>query len=91
MRRSRADSQPWPGPWRRYDLVKEFVIALVAVAVLAVALSFVFSSPDEPSVSLAHWATASPNDFVATATSELAGTSGSASYGAPYNKAGPGQ
>jgi hypothetical protein len=91
MRRSTVDSRPWPGPWRRYDLVKEFVIALVAVALLAVALSLVFSSPDDRSVSLAHWATASPNDFVATATSELAGTSGSATYGAPYNRGGPGQ
>jgi hypothetical protein len=37
------------------------------------------------------WARAAPSDVVATATAELAGTSTSASYGAPYNKAGPGQ
>jgi hypothetical protein len=81
----------WQGPTRRYDLVKEFVVALAAVALLTVVLAAVFSSPDDKSVSLANWATAAPNDFVATATAELAGTSGSAAYGAPYNRAGPGQ
>jgi hypothetical protein len=88
-------AQPLPlgsaEPTRRYDLVKEFVVAFVVVALLTVVLAVVFSSPDDKSVSLAGWATAAPNDFVATATAELAGTSGSAAYGAPYNRAGPGQ
>ena len=35
--------------------------------------------------------TCRPNDFVATATTELDGTSGTATYGAPYNHNGPGQ
>jgi hypothetical protein len=26
------DLESWSGPWRRYDIVKEFVIATVAVA-----------------------------------------------------------
>ncbi len=78
-------------PTRPYDLVKEFVIALVAVAVLTAALAAVFSSPDEKAISLSDWAKAAPADVVATATSELAGTSTSAGYGAPYNTAGPGQ
>ncbi len=70
---------------RHYDIVKEFVIAFVAVAVLTVGLSALFSSPDEKPVTLASWAKADPSDFVTTAASELAGTSGSAGYGPPYN------
>ena len=48
------------------------------------ALSAPFSSPDEKAIRLQDWATAAPNDFVATASTELDGTSGTASYGAPY-------
>lgn len=76
---------------RRYDLVKEFVIALVVVAVLTVGLAVAFSSPDEKAISLRDWANAAPADVVATATSELAGTSPSATYGPPYNDAATGQ
>ena len=39
----------------------------------------------------ADWATAAPNDVVATAAGELAGTTTSASYGPPYNTAADGQ
>jgi hypothetical protein len=85
------DAAPWPGPWRRYDLLKELVIAVVVVAVLTVTLAIVFGSPDDRSISLAAWAKADSNDFVATTVAELNGTSGTASYGAPYNTAGPGQ
>ncbi|MCW2942707.1 MAG: hypothetical protein JWN00_5692 [Actinomycetia bacterium] len=70
---------------RPYDLVKEFVIALVAVAALTVVLAAVFSSPDEKPITLASWAKAAPGDFIATSAAELAGTSTSAAYGAPYN------
>lgn len=76
---------------RPYDLVKEMVVALVAVSVLTVALAAVLSSPDEKAISLRDWASAAPADVVATVTSELAGTSSSAGYGAPYNTGGPGQ
>src|SRR6266699_198353 len=72
-------------PTRRYDIVKEFVIAFVAVALLTAALSAIFSSPDEKHITFAGWAKADPNDFVATAVTELAGTSGTAGYGPPYN------
>ena len=78
-------------PTRRYDLVKEFVIALVVMAVLAVGLAVAFSSPDEKAMSLRDWAVAAPADVVATATAELAGTSPSATYGPPYNSNGDGQ
>jgi hypothetical protein len=78
-------------PTRPYDLVKEFVIAMVVVGLLTVLLAAVFSSPDRKAITLANWANAAPNDVVATATAELAGTSTSASYGAPYNRAADGQ
>jgi hypothetical protein len=43
------------------------------------------SSPDVPPVTVATWAKIAPADFVATAASELAGTSETALYGPPYN------
>jgi hypothetical protein len=78
-------------PTRRYDLVKEFVIALAVMVVLAGGLAVAFSSPDERPISLRDWAVSAPADVVATATSELAGTSPSATYGPPYNADGGGQ
>jgi hypothetical protein len=78
-------------PTRPYDLVKEFVVAVVVLGVLTLGLAAVFSSPDHKALTLKAWAQATPSDVVATAAAELAGTSTSASYGAPYNHAGPGQ
>ena len=78
-------------PTRSYDLVKEFVYALAAVLVLTLVLSAIFSSPDEKAITMAGWAKAAPNDVVATATGELAGTTTSATYGAPYNTNSDGQ
>ena len=75
---------PWAGPKRPYDLVKEFVVALCVVSALTVALALVFSSPDDKQITLGQWAKAAPSDFVVTASAELAGTSGTATYGAPY-------
>ncbi|MEN1886010.1 hypothetical protein ACWDBO_06330 [Streptomyces mirabilis] len=72
-------------PARRYDLIKEFVIALVAVALLTAGLAAVLSSPDVRPVTLASWSRAAGPDFTATAVAELAGTSGTAEYGPPYN------
>jgi quinol-cytochrome oxidoreductase complex cytochrome b subunit len=77
-------SRKWRGAYRSYDLVKEFVIAVVAVTVLTVALAAVFSSPDEKQITLAGWSAHAPNDFLMTAATELDGTSGTATYGAPY-------
>jgi hypothetical protein len=76
---------PWPGPFVRYDLVKELAVALAVVAALAVALTILFSSPDDPPVTIQSWARADPPDFVATAVTELNGTSEIAEYGPPYN------
>jgi hypothetical protein len=78
-------------PTRPYDLVKEFVIALVAMTLLTAVLAVVFSSPDDKAITMARWAKADPNDVIATATGELAGTTTSATYGAPYNHAAEGQ
>jgi hypothetical protein len=86
-RRSAAisDAAPWVGPTRRYDLVKEATVAVVVALVLVVVLAAVLSSPDAPPVTVASWAKVAPADFMATAASELAGTSETATYGPPYN------
>ena len=89
--RRSLSQQPWTGPKRPYDLVKEFVVALLVVGLLAVVLALVLSSPDEKGVTLQRWAQQNPGDFVATAVTELDGTSTTASYGPPYNTAGTGQ
>ncbi len=54
-------------------------------------LAGIFSSPDDPSITMSGWAKADPADVVATAAGELAGTTTSATYGAPYNHASEGQ
>jgi hypothetical protein len=74
-----------------YDLVKELVIALGAVGVIAVLASAILSSPDVAPVTIASWSQTDPVDFVTTATNELAGSSTSSAYGPPYNTAGSGQ
>ena len=78
---------PWPGPFVRYDLVKELAVALAVIAGLAVLLTILFSSPDDPPVTIQSWARAAPADFVATSVTELDGTSEVAEYGPPYNHA----
>jgi hypothetical protein len=78
-------------PTRRYDLVKEFVIALVVVLVVSFGLAAIFSSPDEKPITMSGWAKADPDNLVTTAAGELAGTTTSATYGAPYNTAAEGQ
>jgi hypothetical protein len=83
-------SRDWPGPWRRYDIIKEGVIAIVVVSALTVLLAGLFGSPDEPQLTFRGWATSAPDNFYATAVQELAGTSDSATYGPPYNSAGEG-
>jgi len=86
-----VDAPEWKGGHSPYDIIKEGVIAVVVVAVLTVLLAVVFGSPDEPAITVKAWSTNDPMDFAATALSELNGTSGSAQYGAPYNKASTGQ
>src|ERR1700726_4027930 len=68
-----------------YDLIKELVLALAGVGVLALLLAAFLSSPDVPPVTIATWSQTDPVDFVTTATGELAGSTTSAGYGQPYN------
>lgn len=74
----------WEPSYRAYDLVKEFVIALVVVSLLTIGLTVLFSSPDVQPVTFRSWSQADPSDFVATALSELNGTSEASQYGPPY-------
>ncbi|MEO7069098.1 MAG: hypothetical protein ABI131_01240 [Nostocoides sp.] len=92
-RTRRSDTTPdsHAFPTRRYDLVKEFVIALAVMTVLSLLAAAVFSSPDDHAITMKDWATAAPNDVTATAVGELAGTTTTAGYGSPYNTASDGQ
>jgi len=85
--RSKDDiaSRAWTGKKREYDLFKELTVGVIVVGVLVVGLSAIFSSPDEPSVTLKQWAQQAPADFITTTVAELGGTSDTASYGPPYN------
>ena len=57
---------------------------LVVIGIIALGFSLALSSPDMPSVTIQGWSNADPVDFATTATAELAGTSGTATYGPPY-------
>ncbi len=78
------EAAPWPGPFVRYDLVKEFVVALGVVVALALILTILFSSPDDPATTIQSWAKADPADFLTNAVTQLNGTSDVATYGPPY-------
>jgi len=84
------DAAPWAGKTKKYDFVKEGVIALAVVTVLTLVLALLMGSPDEPPLTFKGWATSNADNFYTTAVSELAGTSGTATYGGPYNKGGDG-
>jgi len=79
-----ADAAPWRGPTRRYDIIKEGTIATAVVLGLTVLLAALLSSPDVASSTVTSWSKAEPADFLATAATELNGTSGTATYGPPY-------
>jgi hypothetical protein len=80
-----ASAASWRGLNRRYDILKEGTIAAVIVLALTLGLAAVLSSPDVPPVTVATWARLAPADFLATAATELDGTSKTATYGPPYN------
>jgi hypothetical protein len=75
----------YDGPDRPYDIVKEVCVAIGVVALIAVVLTILVSSPDLPPSTIASWSQTMPIDFVTTAVSELDGTSETATYGPPYN------
>jgi hypothetical protein len=89
--RAKDDTKPWTGPYAPYDLIKELCIAVGVMALLAVVLTVLFSSPDDKPSTIAQWSQQMPADFVTTANAELGGTSGTAEYGPPYNHNGSGQ
>ncbi|HKR72208.1 MAG TPA: cytochrome b N-terminal domain-containing protein [Streptosporangiaceae bacterium] len=80
-----ADAGPWRGPNRRYDILKEGAVATLVVGALTVVMAGVLSSPDVPPVTMQTWGKVAPVDLVYTAATELNGTSGTATYGPPYN------
>ena len=83
--RKESDGAYWKGRRRHYDIVKEGSIACVVAIVATVVLAAVFSSPDDPAVTIQAWSQAQPGDFVGTAANELAGTTETAMYGPPYS------
>src|SRR5580693_44908 len=82
---AKADRAAWRGPTKRYDILKEGTIATVVILVLTVGLASLLSSPDDPPVTVRSWVQVDPGDFLATAATELDGSSLSANYGPPYN------
>lgn len=80
-----TEATEWNGPTVRYDILKEGTLATVIVFVLSILLASLLSSPDLPPLTVATWANQAPDDFMATAANELAGTSETATYGPPYN------
>ena len=74
-----------PAQTRRYDIVKEFVVALVVVLLATFALAAVFGAPDDKPATLQSWAKADPADFQSTAFAELDGSSTTAGYGPTDN------
>jgi hypothetical protein len=75
----------WSGGYRSHDIVKEIVVAFVAVLALTVILAVLFGSPRRAAITFQQWANDDPVGFLATTVDELAGTSGTATYGPPYN------
>ena len=80
-----ADAAPWRGATRRYDILKEGTIATIVILALTFGLAGLLSSPNVPELSVQTWARVAPADFLATASTELNGTSETATYGPPYN------
>ena len=88
--KERFDATPWAGETKKYDFIKEGVITLAVVTVLTIVLSLFMGSPDEPPLTFKGWATSNSDNFYTTTVSELARTSGTATYGGPYNTGGDG-
>jgi hypothetical protein len=89
--RSGDETQPWRGGYAPYDLVKELCVATGVMALLAIVLTVLLSSPDDPPSTIKQWSRQMSVDFATTAVSELDGTSGTAEYGPPYNHNSKGQ
>ena len=86
-----VDAPEWKGGHSPYDIIKEGTIALVVVGLLTIILATLFGSPDDHEITIKNWANAAPTDFAMTAIGEMAGTTTTGGYGAPYNTASDGQ
>jgi hypothetical protein len=88
----------WTGPERPYDLITEGTIAVIVVAVLCVVAAVLWGSPNGgltypggpkspagQAFSAKYWDVNDPSDLAQTAVQELAGGSGTAGYGPPFN------
>lgn len=82
----RSDEYMKGVPHKPYDLIREGVLALGAVAVLVIVLAVIFGSPYLPTLTGEEVARAHPLDFLKTATDFLSGESGLETYGPPYTK-----
>jgi hypothetical protein len=69
------------------DLIKELAFATVAIAAVVIILAVVFSSPDEPSLTIKRAAQEDPLPFAENSLSYLDGSSDISNYGPPYNNA----
>ncbi len=83
--RGELPSDARPPRLKPYDLVREALVALGVVAVIIVALAALFSSPDDPPLTIQEYASAAPLAFLQTALGEIDGSGAVASYGPPYN------
>ena len=79
------DVDPRPARLVPYDLVREVLAAFGVVLVLVLALSALFSSPDEPPMTIASFSRTTPLVFLQTALGDIDGSGEIASYGPPYN------
>jgi hypothetical protein len=77
--------EDWAGAYHSYDLLKEIAVAVGLIAVVTVILAALFGAPSRDAVTFKEWATQDPSGFVSTTLDELAGASGTAGYGPPYN------
>jgi hypothetical protein len=84
--RRSLDTDPRPPRAVPYDLAREVMVAFAVVLVLVLAMSAIFSSPDEPPMTIASFSRQSPLVFLQTALGDLDGTGEIASYGPPYNR-----
>ncbi len=78
-------SDPRPPRQQPYDIVREALIASGFVLLLVLTLAAVFSSPDEPPLTIQAFATSRPRAFLQTALGDLDAKGEIASYGPPYN------
>jgi len=88
----------WTGPERRYDLIAEGTVAVIAVAALCVLAASLWGSPNGgltrpgapasppgQAFSARYWDTNDPADLAQTAVQELLGGTTTAGYGPPFN------